>query len=362
MTQPSESSGGVPQTPKKTGLNLDQFFKPATSLQTSLGTLYLYHLRASDLDTLRKLPEGDPFARIREFLPAVASLSETKGFKDERLPLSTKEISRLSNNELNSIAERYVEKMLHSSRPDNSPQRPKREEGELATVYLDRLLTDEAAVESQQLRELQDKMKMLASTNSIFDGVRASTSTLGTTLNEYDQLIKRIALTEPLAQRHDSFNAINEHHDRQIRERAEELEMVRLTGQMTAQSAQTLKDLAEAATVLLEQMETRDKKTDEATHKQIKIAVWAVAVSAVLAVVSLFVSGFSYFQDKDNNESGDLWQRELLETLREANLARAKAEKDIQAIRSNVAELQAQVKTARAPASAAQQRSDRPTQ
>ncbi|MCQ1549740.1 MAG: hypothetical protein NOF05_13190 [Candidatus Accumulibacter phosphatis] len=360
MTKTSESSGGDKQTPKKIGLNLDQFFKPATSVQTSLGTLYLYHLRASDLDSLRNLPEGDPVNRIRAFLPLVASLTEAQGFKDERPPLSPQELSRLSSNELDSLAERYVEKMLHSPRRDSSPQRPKREEGELAIVYLDRLLTDEAAVQSQQLRELHDKM--LASTNSIFDEVRASTSTLGKTLSEFDRLTTKLPAPEPSSLGHDSFSAINRQFERQARERAEELEMVRLTGQMTAQSAQTLKNLAEAATVLLEQMEARDKKTDRTTRKQISIAVWAVAVSAVLALLALFVSVFAYYQDKDNNNSEARWQRELLGTLRESNLARARAEQDIQSIRSSVAELKTQVKAAKTPASAALRANDRPTQ
>ena len=50
---------------------------------------------------------------------------------------------------------------------------------------------------------------------------------------------------------------------------------------MTAESAKTLKDLAEAATTLMEQMDERDRRTDQSTRKQITIAVWSVVASAV---------------------------------------------------------------------------------
>ena len=141
----------------------------------------------------------------------------------------------------------------------------------------------------------------------------------------------------------DHFDAINEHHARLARERAEELEMVRLTGKMTAESAQTLKDLAEASTVLLERLDERDQQADLSTRKQIKIAVWSVGISAVIAVFALIVSGLAYFQDKTNNAAGERWQSELIAAVRDGSSQRDAAVKEAQRLRDQVAEIEAKI-------------------
>jgi hypothetical protein len=107
MTQGGATSGDQ-DAPKKTGLNLDLLFKPATAVLTSVGTLYLYGLRTSDLSAMESLPDDEPIARIRAFLPHVASLVEAKGFKDERPPLPTEDVDRLSDAELEHLAEVYA--------------------------------------------------------------------------------------------------------------------------------------------------------------------------------------------------------------------------------------------------------------
>lgn len=185
--------------------------------------------------------------------------------------------------------------------------------------------------------------KLLVSTGSIFDQVRKSSSSLGSTVSEFHKLASSGTPAELDVPRMDRFHALQEHAARQARERAEEIEMVRLTGKMTAESAQTLKDLAEAATVLLEQMDARDKKADKSTRKQVTIAVWSVAISAALALLALIVSGLAYYQDKDNNAAGDKWQSALIETVRDGNRQREAAEQDAQRLREQVMELQAHV-------------------
>ncbi len=138
-------------------------------------------------------------------------------------------------------------------------------------TYVDRLLKKELEEHANDMRRMREKM--LASTGSIFDQVRKSSSALGSTLTEFERLTKRSAHVEIHAPNMDHFHAMNEQFARQARERAEELEMVRLTGKMTADSAKTLKDLAEAATVLLERLDERDEKADKSTRTQINIAV-----------------------------------------------------------------------------------------
>jgi len=319
MGQSDDPAGNDQGAPKRKGLNLDLLFGPVKHVPTSIGTLHLYGLRVSDMSAFTSLSGSDATSRVRSFLPHIASLTEAKGFKDERPPLTAEEVDRLSVADLENIAEAYAAMLVGRprSKDDVETAKPERESGEPVTSYLDRLLKHEAEEQSQQLRRMHEKM--LASTSSIFDQVRKSSSALGSTLSAFDQLTKSATPVEIRAPSMDHFHAMNEQFARQARERAEELEMVRLTGKMTAESAKTLKDLAEAATVLLEQLDSRDKKADESTRKQIAIAVWSVGVSAVIAVVALVVSAAAYIQDQRNGASGDKFQADLLEAIKDGN-------------------------------------------
>lgn len=341
MGQSDDPAASDQGAPKKKGLNLDLLFGPVKHVPTSIGTLHLYGLRVSDMSAFASLSGSDAISRVRSFLPHIASLTEAKGFKDERLPLLPEEVDRLSVVELENVADAYAEMLLRGPRikDDEHTAKPERESGEPATSYLDRLLKHEAEEQSQQMRKMREKM--LASTSSIFDQVRKSSSSLGSTLSDFHKLASSATPTELHVPRMD--HALQEHAARQARERAEELEMVRLTGKMTAESAQTLKDLAEAATVLLEQMDARDKKADKSTRKQVTIAVWSVAISAALALLALIVSGLAYYQDKDNNAAGDKWQSALIEAVRDGNRKRVAAEEEAQRLRDKVAKLEAQI-------------------
>jgi hypothetical protein len=324
-------------------LNLDQLFGPVTQVPTSVGSLYLYGLRVSDLSTFATLSGEEPIVRIRSLLPHIASLTNAQGFKDERPPLTTEEVDRLADVEVEKLAEAYAEMLLRGPRVVNDKEKakPAREPGESATAYLDRLLKHEVQEQRQQIGRMREQLP--ASTSSIFEQVRKSTSSLGSTLSDFHNLTRSAKPPEVIVPRMDHLHAMQEHAARQARERAEELEMVRLTGKMTAESAQTLKDLAEAATVLLEQMDERDKKADQSTRKQFTIAVWSVAISAALALLALIVSGLAYYQDKDNNAAGDKWQSDLIAAVRDGNRQRGAAEEEIQRLRDQVAKLQAEI-------------------
>jgi len=340
-----EESGSPSSGPSKRNvLNLDLLLGPKATVQTSVGTVYLYSLRTSDISEFGKLKAYDLAERVREFLPHIASLSETSSFKEEREPLPLELAAQLTEADLDALATAYASPtVLWAVRVDSTKEGgvPPRQESETAVAYLDRLLKQEIKTHTDDLRKMREKI--LASGSSIFDQVRKSSSDLGSTLTEFEQLAKRSAPVEIRAPNMDHFHAMNEQFARQARERAEELEMVRLTGKMTADSAKTLKDLAEAATVLLEQLDERDKKADKSTRTQISIAVWSVGVAAVLALFALIVSGFSYFQDKTNNESGDKWQSELTAVMREGNQQRSTAEKEAQRLRVEVDALEAKI-------------------
>lgn len=337
---PSAAAG---DPPKKKGLNLSLLLGPTTNIQTSIGKLYLYRPSVSDFTSFERLSAAEPAARFREFLPCVASLSAKSKIEKEREPLAQELVAQLANEEVEALADAYASSAALQAARVGSKDRSglPREEGEVATSYVDRLLKKELEDHAEDMRRMREQM--LASRSSIFDQVRKSSLALGSTLSEFDRLSRdRVSFTLPEPSM-DHFNAMNEHHARLARERAEELEMVRLTGKMTAESAQTLKDLAEAATVLLERLDERDQKTDQSTRKQIKIAVWSVGISAVIAVLALIVSGFAYFQDMNNGKSGDKFQAELLAAVKEGNRQQFDLQQENQHLRMQVEVLEAKI-------------------
>jgi hypothetical protein len=89
MVQDSGSSGDQQGASKMKELNLDLLFGPVKHVSTSIGTLHLYGLRVSDMIAFASLSGDDPVSRVRRFLPHIASLTEAKGFKDEKLCLSS---------------------------------------------------------------------------------------------------------------------------------------------------------------------------------------------------------------------------------------------------------------------------------
>lgn len=202
-------------------------------------------------------------------------------------------------------------------------------------------MRSEVEEQANQFRKLTDQV--LGPTQRLFDQVRNSSAILGSTLTEFERLSDRLMPAEIPVSSTDHFQVINEQYNRQARERAEELETVRLTGKMTAESAQALKDLVEAAATLMEQVDERDRKSDQSTRTQITVAVWAVGISAGLSLLALIVSGFGYLQDRDSIISGDQWQTKMLTVIEQGAEQRSAVELENQEFRERVMSLDARI-------------------
>ena len=339
MTESNPSPG---EEPNKKSLKLLLRSKPVAEVETSAGRICIYPIRVRDMTDFGKLEPADAVTQIRNFLTGIASLTVESDEAPERTSLNPEIAKGLSDEEIEQIAEAYVQSSEWQTASEGSQERKPvvREAGEAASAYLIRLIKAEVEDYQQSAKRLHDKM--LGSTQSLFDQVRKSTSALGATLSTYEELTKfaKPAPLEIQPIRIDRFDAVNDLMARQARERAEEraeeLELTRLTGQMTAESAKTLKDLAEAATTLMEQLDERDRKADKSTRKQITVAVWSVGISAVLALLALIVSGFAYIQDRDNSSSGDQWQAKLLTAIEQGDQQRSAVELENQALREQV--------------------------
>ena len=340
MTESNQPPG---EEPKKKSLKLLLRSKPVAEVETSVGRIYLYPLRLQDLTDFGKLEPGDAVNQVRDFLTSVASLTVESDEAPERIPLDAEIAKELSDDEIEQIAEAHVQSSEWKTVREGSQERKAvvREEKEAASAYLIRLVKDEVEHQHDAAKQLHEKI--LGSSRGLFDQVRKSYTELGSTVKAFEA-ISRPTLEPSLSRGHlEINNHLAEHSARMARERSEELEMVRLTGKMTAESAKTLKDLAEAATTLMEQFDERDRKTDKSTRKQITIAVWSVGISAVLALLALIVSGFTYVQDRDNSSAGDQWQVRLLTAIEQGNQQRSVIESENDALRERVKLLDARI-------------------
>lgn len=331
------TDGNEPDSPQKKGLDLSSFLKPVVEVDSAIGKLFLFPLGSSDISAFKNISLKEQDKRIREFLPIIASLSPDYSWEKERSGLTHAQIQSLSDQTVEELAEAYaLSDALRSAREGGKDRKPiVRHANESSTAFLDRLLLSEA----DYFRKLNDQI--LGSTQGLFDQVRKSSSILGSTLTEFEQLTKgitpRVEIRNPGM---DHLHAVSEQFARQARERAEELETVRLTGKMTAESAKALKDLVEAAATLMEQMDERDRKSDKATSKQITIAVWAVGISAGLALLALIVSGVGYLQDRNSIISGDQWQAKMLTAIQQMAEQRSASERGNQELREQVKSLE----------------------
>lgn len=346
MTDSKQPDG---DEPNKKSLKLLLRSKPVAEVETSIGRIYLYPIRVRDMTDFEKLEPTEAIDQIRNFVTSIGSLALESDETPERISLDPEMAKTLSDDEIELLSEAYVKSSVWQRvREGDEDRKPvAREDGETASAYLIRLVRDEVEQQHQSAKQLHEKI--LGSSRSLFDQVRRSTSALGSTLSAYEQLTKFAKPAPPEIQpiRTDHFDALNRHMVEQARERAEEraeeMALARLTGQMTAESAKTLKDLAEAATTLLEQFDERDRKTDQSTRKQITIAVWSVGISAVLALLALIVSGLAYLQDRDSGVSEDLWQSKLLAVIEEGNQQRSVIERENGALRVQVKVLDARI-------------------
>ena len=67
MTNPNDVGGSDAELPKKKGLDLSIFMKPVAEVDTSIGKLYLFPLRDSDMRAFNALSATAHVERTREF-------------------------------------------------------------------------------------------------------------------------------------------------------------------------------------------------------------------------------------------------------------------------------------------------------
>jgi hypothetical protein len=80
--------------------------------------------------------------------------------------------------------------------------------------------------------------------------------------------------------------------------------LAKITGQMTAQSAEMLKDLAESAENFLLRFDAKEEKSDKQVNFQLWLGVGSLIITALLALASLVVSIMAFNQDTNELKTG----------------------------------------------------------
>lgn len=343
MTTDSELGDREGDEPKKKGFDFSSLLKHVAEVDTAIGKLYLFPLRDSDIRGFNSLSATDHVKRAREFLPCIASLYPDYGLKHERVGITSEQASSLSDEMVEAIAEVFVSSTgLRSAREGGKDRAPiVREEDEPATAYLGRLMHGELEEQANLFKKLREQA--LGSTHGIFDQMRKASQALGDTRQQFERLTRASAFPSTgiypsiEAKSLELSNHMVEHSARLARERSEDREMVRLTGQMTAQSAETLQELAAAASTMLEKLDQRDEESKRSTKNQLRIAVGSVMIAAALA-------GASFLQDWRSNKSGDDWQAKVLDELKVYNSRSSKLEGENADLRQRVEDLSSAVR------------------
>jgi hypothetical protein len=180
----------------------------------------------------------------------ITSLSSDYGLKQERVGITADQAAKLSDQAVESIAEAYaLSNGLRSAREGGKDREPMvRATDEPATAFLDRLLCNEVEEQANQFKKLREHA--LGSTHSIFDQVRKASLALGDTREQLERLTRGssfdagIGRTPSVEIRPLGIdNHMAEFSARMERERGEDREIMRLTGQASSQSAAMLQEL-----------------------------------------------------------------------------------------------------------------------
>lgn len=115
---------------------------PDCAVLTSIGTVYLYRLTQADVRAYGELPDTHSASeKFRSLLARIASASVSDKGAAAAGPLKAERIQSLNGDEVERLAEAYLESSIARwYGQDAASPAPRREPRELATAYLDRLI------------------------------------------------------------------------------------------------------------------------------------------------------------------------------------------------------------------------------
>ena len=322
MADPGNEKGA--KKGKAAFLEIDFKTKPVAEVGTSAGVVYLYPLRISDLKAVTGQQPSSDLDSARRVISRAGSLVKVDVDSD-RQPLGEDGAGQLTDDEIEELSKAFTASsaFTEDSILTKASAGALKRDDESESAFLVRLIKEEVRKQAESLRNLG--MTLGRTSADLIEEVRKNTTMLGSSLTEFDR--RHLAHFDHRPP--DTMKPVLEAHAKRERERAEELDMVRLTGQMTAQSAKTLQSLAEAAATLMTDLDERDRQATRTTRIQLWIAVVSVVLSVVFSFVALLYAAASYREDRVSDASNDSWREKILSTVRAGKEAQEATARDI---------------------------------
>jgi hypothetical protein len=300
---------------EKTGFDISQLFKPIKTINFRDQKLHLYALNRSDIASLKALDPSEPQAWFVSLLDLTSSFDYDVKLKRERRGLTKEFLADLSETELESVADAYVQSVF-LRRISHEAKVLIRSEKESALEYLSKAVPAQIA-ESERLTRAQFQT-LTESLSTPFKALSESHSRLLASVDSFERERAQRTLNEQVAQSSRIIASQTEYSASVRNDRAKEIVAVERTADMTAKSALALGQLIETAGVFMQRFDSRSATADNDVRRQLTIALWGIGVSAILATIALGYSIAAYSQDRDNNRSNDKWQDEVTKLLRDS--------------------------------------------
>jgi len=304
-------------------INLSDLLPKPLELEISSGLIFLFPITRTDIESYSSISNEPDGNRLKAFLPIFVSLSRTNDIESDRVGISLDHVRIISDEELDNLAQKYLESTFLKIHFDSilSKIDAKNESQSFAT-YFDLVLYgiskqhDESIIERN--KKLLDAMK-----SPYFDSARDASRMVS------DSMQSIITLQQ-------------NQHNKLRNERKEELEIARMTRDMSIQTSLMLQELTKAAERMLVDLDNRSRKADEGTRKALKIGKYSLYAAVFFSGLALCVSLKSYTQDQINNESNDEWQRKLLNTITESKIEFNASNNKILELENKIKSLQAE--------------------
>lgn len=318
------------------GLSLDTLGAgPATKVESSQGVLYVYWpgpLTPKRYEEMASLPDEEKGMQLFDLL--VSQVKRERRSEGEPTPLPQEVKDALTEDDLQLIADGLSSVLARywTTVKDHSPTKPAQKRGDDESIYpyIARIVDEDFVEQAAHMREVVNRA-MSSLGGGVSDAIKKmnlSSAKLKGTLIDFDRL-KQPIVPETSRIWNDGFGEMQE---RLARERKEDRDRVRLTSQMTAESAQMLQQLVNAAGQFMARIAQRDIDDAKSVKTQVNIALGSLVASAILAASALYYAKASYDHDLSKDSSDDVATKVVAE--REEKLIRI-AEQNFQLQKRN---------------------------
>jgi hypothetical protein len=302
-------------------LKLSDLLPKPIELKISSGEVYLFPITLENITSYCANPNEPIGNRLRNFLPIFVSFSSTRNESNNIVGLSLDQAKLISEDELNYLSQSYLESNFLNFHFKNTLANLEiKNSTQSFSVYLDFVL-NEISKQHEDIVKQRNQEFFNAVKKTYFDSTHDASRMVSESMKNIQILQQR--------------------ERKQSDERAEELEIARITRDMSMQTSLMLQELTKAAEKMLLDLEKRSEKADESTRKSLRIGLNSLYTAIFFSGLALFVSLISYTQDESNNKSGDSWQVNVLKALSESNEEQKATNKELHNLRNDLKKNQA---------------------